>query len=415
MYMSYQNNPRSPWRTLISIVLVLALVAGAFMAGVRVNSQVSWSQAFNVFDGKVLNKQTVSKDVDFSLFWEVWQTLKQDYVDQGQLTEKKLFYGALSGMVASAGDPYTVFMNPEEAKQFQDDLSGSFDGIGAEIGLRNNIVTIIAPLEDLPAAKAGVRAGDKIFAIDGKSAANLSVEEVVQKIRGPKGTQVTLTLIRDKEPKPIEIKITRDTVVVKSVKYSYDEKNQIFTIKITNFNSDTEGLFNEAVQQALIKKPKGIILDLRNNPGGYLETAVTVASAWIKDGTIVSEQFGDGKKIDHAATGSAPLAGIPTVVLVNQGSASASEIVSGALKDDGKAMLIGEKTFGKGSVQVLRQLSDGSVVKVTTAKWLTPKGYNINEQGIQPDKAVDRSEQDIEQNRDPQNDAAIQQLLHPGK
>ncbi len=385
------------------------------MAGIKVSGKGNWSETINIFDGKVLNKPSSSNDVDFSLFWEVWQTLKRDYVDQDKLTEKTLFYGALRGLVGATEDPYSVFMNPEEAKEFEEDLSGSFEGIGAEIGFRNNVLTIIAPLEEMPAVKAGIRAGDKILEIDGKDASNFTVEEAVKMIRGPKDTQVTLTIVRDKEPKPVEIKITRATVVVKSVKYSYDETKGIFTIKIFNFNSDTETLFNEAVQQALIKKPKGLILDLRNNPGGYLETAVNVASDWIKEGAIVTEQFGDGKKIEHGAKGTGRFVDMPTVILVNQGSASASEIVAGALKDNGKATLIGEKTFGKGSVQILRQLEDGSVIKVTTAKWLTPKGTNINEQGIEPDKIIERSSEDREKNRDPQMDAAIEQLLHPVK
>lgn len=415
MYMSYQLSTRSPWRTIISIIIILLLLAGAFIAGVQVSGKGSLSDAISIFDGQVLNKPAVSKDVDFALFWEVWQTLKRDYVDQDKLTEKKLFYGALRGLVGATEDPYSVFMNPEEAKSFEEDLSGSFEGIGAEIGFRNDILTIIAPLEEMPAVKAGIRAGDKIFAIDGKNAANLSVEAAVKLIRGPKDTQVTLTIVRDKEPKPIEIKITRATVIVKSVKYSYDEAKGIFTIKISSFNGDTDALFNEAVQQALIKKPQGIILDLRNNPGGYLESAVSIASDWVKEGIIVTEQFGDDKKIEHKSQGTGRLANIPTVILVNQGSASASEIVAGALKDYAKATLVGEKTFGKGSVQILRQLEDGSVIKITTAKWLTPNGNNINEEGIEPEKIVERSAEDREQNKDPQTEAAIQILLHPLK
>ncbi len=411
MYMSYQFSPHSPWRTLISIVIVLLLLAGAFMAGVKVSGKGNWSEAINIFDGKVLNKPNSSNDVDFALFWEVWETLKRDYVDQEKLTEKALFYGALRGLVGATEDSYSVFMNPEEAREFEEDLSGSFEGIGAEIGFRNSVLTIIAPLEEMPAVKAGIRAGDKILEIDGKDASNFTVEEAVKMIRGPKDTQVTLTIVRDKEPKPVEIKITRATVVVKSVKHSYDEAKGIFTIKIFNFNSDTETLFNQAVQEALLKKPKGLVLDLRNNPGGYLETAVKVASEWVKEGTIVTEQFGDGKKIEHGSKGTGRFINMPTVILVNQGSASASEIVAGALKDNNKAKLIGEKTFGKGSVQILRQLEDGSVVKITTAIWLTPKGTNINEQGIEPETVVERSSEDRENNRDPQMDAALKLLL----
>ena len=406
--MNYEHNPGARRSRIIAFILgAIVLAALSFWGGLSVAGRGNLKDVASIFDGSVLNKPQTGGDVDFKLFWEVWNTLKRDYVDQKGLTEKKLFYGALQGLVGSTEDPYSVFMNPEQAKEFEDDLSGTFEGIGAEIGFRNKILTIIAPLEDMPAVKAGVRAGDKIYAIDGKTAANLTVEEAVKKIRGPKGSTVKLSLVREGVSKPIEVSITRDKVIVKSVKTSYDEKRKIFTIKISNFNNDTESLFNKAVQDALVKNPKGIILDLRNNPGGYLETAVKVASEWVEKGPIVIEEFGDGRRIEHASNGSNRFGSIPTVVLVNQGSASASEIVAGALKDYGKAKLIGEKTFGKGSVQVLRQLEDGSVVKVTTAKWLTPKGSYIHEKGIEADTVIEMTADDYEKNHDPQNDAAL--------
>jgi carboxyl-terminal processing protease len=410
-YKIYQK--KSGKQIVINIIVVIVILGLGFMLGVHFSGGNSnLGTAFNALEGQVLNKPAAtSNNVDFKLFWEVWDTLKRDYVNQDVLTEKTLFYGALRGLVSATGDPYSTFMDPQEAKDFENDLSGTFDGIGAEIGFRNDILTIIAPLKDTPAAKAGLRAGDKIYSIDGQSAANLSVDQAVKLIRGPKGTKVTLTIIRNKIDKPLDIIITRETIFVKSVDTSFNEKNKIYTIKISNFNNDTEDLFNQAVQEVLLKKPSGLILDLRNNPGGYLESAVAIASEWIKKGTIVSEQFADGKKIEHTSSGSGRLAGLPTVVLVNEGSASASEIVAGALKDDKQAKLIGEKTFGKGSVQVLRQLSDGSVVKVTTAKWLTPLGNYINEKGIEPDLKVELTNDDYNQNKDPQMEAALKALL----
>lgn len=394
--------------------LVLAVVALGFLGGLKTaerNAPPSSNET--VFEGNVVNKpeSTVrGRDVDFDLFWEVWDTLKKEYVDGETLTDKKLFYGALRGLVSATEDPYSSFLNPEEAREFEEDLSGTFEGIGAEIGFRDDVLTVIAPLEDLPAIKAGVRAGDRIYAIDGQSAADLSVEDAIKKIRGPKGTQVKLTVLRDKVDEPIDITITRDTVNVKSVKTEFKEKEGVFVIKVFNFNNETRELFNQAVIEAVAKNPKGLILDLRNNPGGYLETAVAMASDWVKEGTIVSEKFSDDHKIEHASTGMGRLGNIPTVVLVNQGSASASEIVAGALKDYGKAKLIGEKTFGKGSVQVLRQLPDGSVVKVTIAKWLTPHGISIHEQGITPDIVVERAAGEREAKKDSQMDRAIQEL-----
>ncbi len=407
------SDARRPLRRLGIIFAVLIVIGASFAGGFSAGRYEGPSlKNGSVLDGKVTNRPqgSAGEDVDFDLFWDVWNTLKKEYVDHGSLTDKKLFYGALEGIVGATGDPYSVFLNPEEAREFEEDLSGTFEGIGAEIGYRNDALTVIAPLDDMPAMKAGLRAGDRIYSIDGADTSGMTVEEAVKKIRGPKGTQVKLTVAREKQDKPLEIAVTRDTVIVKSIKTSYLDKERIFVIKVTSFNNDTRTLFNEAVIEALAKKPVGIILDLRNNPGGYLDTAVVMASEWVKEGPIVLEQFADGKKIEHAATGSGRLADMPTVVLVNQGSASASEIVAGALKDYNKAELIGEKTFGKGSVQVLRELSDGSVVKVTTAKWLTPKGTSIHEQGIEPDSAIERTADDRSANKDPQTDAAIKKL-----
>lgn len=395
-----------------SVVLIIAL---AFGLGWAVGNKKLEAVKAGIFEGRLLDKPgnvRQGQDIDFDLFWEVWETVKKEYVDGDDLTEKKLFYGALAGLVQSTGDPYSVFMNPEEAQEFEQDLSGRFEGIGAEIGFRDEILTIMAPLEDMPAIKAGVQAGDHIYAINGESTSNLNLEEAIKKIRGPKGTQVTLTLGREKIDKPLEITITRDTVVVKSIRLTWLEKDQVAMIKIFNFNNDTRDLFNEAIKEVLAKNPKGLILDLRNNPGGYLDTAVAIASNWVEDGNIVVEEFGDQRKVEHKALGNAPLADLKTVILVNQGSASASEIVAGALKDYKKAVLIGEKTFGKGSVQVLRNLSDGSVVKVTAAKWLTPNGSYIHEQGIEPDIVIERTIEDRTAEKDPQRDRAILELLN---
>ncbi len=400
-------------RRLTSLIFGIVLVVVAFAAGMRTQTIRSQQSAGMVSDGQLINKPGATvrgRDVDFALFWNVWDTLRKDYVDSGALTDKKLFYGALQGLVQSTGDPYTVFMDPQDAKDFQDDLAGTFEGIGAEIGFRDNMLAIMAPIEDMPAMKAGVRAGDKIFAIDGKSAAKLPLDDAIKAIRGPKGTKVTLTLMRDKSDKPIDITIVRDTVVVKSVKSTWREADKVYVIRVSNFNNETEKLFTEAVQDALDKKARGVILDLRNNPGGYLETAVQMASEWIPQGVIVSQEFGNKEKTDEKSTGAGRLVNMPTVVLINEGSASASEIVAGALKDYGKARLVGQKSFGKGSVQILKQLPDGSVVKVTTAKWLTPKGSYIHEKGIEPDVAVERSVEDRQADKDPQFDQALKEF-----
>jgi len=288
-------------------------------------------------------------------------------------------------------------------------LAGTFEGIGAEIGIRNDILTIIAPLADMPAQKAGLLAGDKIYAIDGESTAGIIVDEAVNKIRGPKDTGVTLSISQDGIEKVKDVTIIRDQIITKSVKKELREDN-IYVITISNFNDDTIGLFNEAVQDLLKHNPQGIIIDLRNNPGGYLDTAVDIASEWIEEGTVVSEQFSSEIKNDISATGGARLKDYKTAVLINQGSASASEIVSGALKDYNLATLVGMRTFGKGTVQTLEEYNDGSSVKLTVAKWLTPNGNNINEEGISPDIEVDMTQEDYQNFKDPQLDKAVEIL-----
>jgi carboxyl-terminal processing protease len=253
----------------------------------------------------------LSSDIDFSLFWKTWDLIKTNYVDQDKLTDKQMFYGALSGLVSSVDDPYTVFMNPEESKLFNEDLTGTFSGIGAEVGLRNDVVTIIAPLAGTPAERAGLRSGDKVYAIDKQSTVGLTVDEAVKKIRGDKGTTVTLTIARNGD-KLRDISITRDTIVVKSVATNYDQASGLYTITVSNFNADTEPLFQAAIQDIERQKPRGLILDLRNNPGGYLDAAVAIASFWISDGVIVSEQFSNQSATQpQHARGLAPLAGLP--------------------------------------------------------------------------------------------------------
>jgi len=415
------STPRRKWRWLLVILLLFIAITIGFWAGIIYNGKAEIVRRLSdpevVFLGKVsglYNSDTggrLSSDLNFNLFWQTWDIVKTNYVDHDQLTDKQMFYGALRGLVGSTKDPYTIFMDPEDAKMFNEDLAGSFSGIGAEVGLRNDVITIIAPLADTPAERAGLRAGDKVYAIDQQSTAGLTVDEAVKKIRGPKGTKVTLTIGRG-DAKLQDITIVRDNIVVKSLNYSYDSATGIYTITINNFNADTETLFAEAVEDIKVKKPKGLILDLRNNPGGYLDTAVAIASYWIESGVIVSEQSATEPPRQQMARGFAPLANLPTVVLINQGSASASEIVAGALMDYGQATTIGKTTFGKGSVQIVKDLSDGSMIKITTDKWLTPSGVSINDKGITPNIEIDFTEEDFNANRDPQIEKAKEFLLN---
>jgi len=391
-------------------ILLILLVAFSFGGG------------FYLGEGKNLKNRalamgpaatsTSDTKFDFNVYWEAWDALRTNFVDQNKLTDQSMFYGSVKGLAASSNDPYTVFMTPTETKDFSNELAGTFEGIGAEVGMRNNTITIIAPLSGMPAEKAGLKAGDKLYAIDGKSALGLTVDEAVKLIRGPKDTSVTLTVIRDKETTPRQIKIVRNTIIVKSVNLSF-RPDGIAVITVSSFGDDTLGLFNDAVKTISTKKPKGIILDLRNNPGGYLDTAVAMASQWVKEGPVVLEQMGNGQRNEYPALGNPQLAGFKTIVLVNGGSASASEILAGALRDYKKATLVGEQTFGKGSVQTVQDLSDGSSIKITIAHWMTPEGDAINDKGLAPQVPVILTAADVEKNLDPQLKKAVDLILKP--
>lgn len=353
---------------------------------------------------------TKNQELDFNLYWKVWGLMKGSYVDKQDISDQELFYGSIRGMVSSLGDPYTVYMTPAESNEFNNDLAGTFEGIGAEVGMRDNIVTIVSPLDDMPAKKAGLMAGDKIYEIDGEIATDFTVDQAVKKIRGPKGTDVTLTIFREGLKEPKKITITRGTIIVKSVKGEL-RKDGLYMIRISSFGDDTERLFDQEVAKVIELKPKGIILDLRNNPGGYLQGAVTIASEWIDKGPIVIEKYDENNLENYLPEGVARLKNFPTVVLINGGSASAAEIVAGALKDHEKATLVGETSYGKGSVQNLIPLDDGSALKITIAKWLTPTGESIDKAGIKPSIEVSMTFEDLEKDRDPQMDKAASLLL----
>lgn len=349
--------------------------------------------------------------IDFSLFWNVWDLLKNKYVDAGKLDAKKLYFGAIKGMMQATGDPYTTFFTAEENKKFNEDITGNFEGIGAELGVKSGILTVIAPLPGTPAEKAGIRSGDKIIKIDGKTAADMSIEEAVGNIRGPKATTVVLTIFRDGGQDTQDISVKRDVINVKSVTLDWKENN-IADIKITRFGDDTSQGFAIAIAKVKAAKSRGLIIDLRNDPGGYLDTAIDVASKLLPNSkVVVIEESGDKSQKKMYTSGGDVASGIETVVLINEGSASASEILAGALKDNrDNVTLVGKKSFGKGSVQEFIELPQGTAAKITVARWLTPDGVQINEQGITPDKEVELTNDDFNANRDPQLDAAMQTL-----
>ncbi|MFA5247835.1 MAG: S41 family peptidase [Patescibacteria group bacterium] len=415
-----ENKKRNLTGKIFLVIFVLLLIGASFLAGAyysQKNKVISdFAKNGNVFVGLLSGKYNtdsdgrLSQNIDFNLYWDLWDKLKTDFVDNGQLTEKEMFYGSLRGLADSLKDPYTLFLDPKETKKFSDDLSGTFEGIGAEIGLRDDILTIVAPLSGMPAEKAGLKAGDQIFAINGTSTISLSVDGAVNLIRGPKDTKVTLTIYRQGFKETRDFEIMRDVIYVKSVETEF-RADGLYVIKVSNFNEDTAGLFSEAARDILTKNPKGVILDLRNNPGGFLETAVAMSSEWVDNNKVVIEKFGDGHEESYVSEGRARLKDYKTVVLVNGGSASASEIVAGALKDYGLAVIVGEKTYGKGSVQSLENMEDGSTLKITIAKWLTPNGTSINKEGITPDVEIKFTGEDYANNKDPQMDKAIEILL----
>lgn len=351
------------------------------------------------------------EDIKLDTFWQVWDDLQAKYVNADALKKDKMVYGAIKGMTEALNDPFTVFMTPEETTEFDESLNGELEGIGAELTVKNQALVVVSPLKDSPAKKAGLLPGDIIYKIDGALTSEMSLPDAISKIRGKKGSQVTLTIIRKTQTKALEIKITRDTVNIESV--SMEEKgNGIYYISINQFSDNTTQEFNQAVGKVMLKQPKGLVLDLRFNGGGYLLTAVDVLSTVIKgQQKVVEVKERDITKNENlTVTGNPQIPDVPLVVLINKGSASASEIVAGAIQDLKRGIIMGEKSFGKGSVQEVEKLADGSSLRYTIAKWYTPLGRSINEVGIDPDITVELTEKDADAGKDPQLDAAINYL-----
>jgi carboxyl-terminal processing protease len=346
--------------------------------------------------------------LDYSSVNEVYDALKQNY--DGKLTEAQLLNGLKAGLANAPGDPYTEYFTATEAKTFDNQLNQAFSGVGAELGKdKNGNLIVVAPIVGLPADKAGLKAQDIITAINGKSTSGMSIDDAVAKIRGKSGTVVKLSLVRDGSQQ-LDLAITRQSIQVPSVEHSVINDN-IGYIRITTFADDTSSLIVKAANDLKAQNVKGIVLDLRNNPGGLLSAAVTVSSQWLPDGTtVLQEKRGSTVVQTYQASGNNPLHGMPTVVLVNQGSASASEITAGALHDNKAATIIGTKSFGKGVVQQLINLKDGSELKVTVASWYRPNGQNINKKGITPDQVVQPAQDDTIAGNDAQKTAAIDYL-----
>ncbi|MCX6759843.1 MAG: S41 family peptidase [Candidatus Nealsonbacteria bacterium] len=392
----WMKNNKDRFNILVFVVIFLVVFSIGYQAG-KIN---------------VACKVCAPEKVDMSLFWDVWDRVSEGYIDHSKIDQQKMIYGATSGMVKSLGDPYTVFFSPEENKSFSEDVKGSFEGVGMEIDIRKNQLQVVSPIEGTPAFNAGIKAADKILKIDDLYTADMTVEEAVSHIKGPKGTSVTLTIFRDGWDNSKEIKITRDVIEVPSVKWELknDGKEDIAYIKLSHFNENTAYKFFQITSEISNSPAKKIVLDLRNNPGGYLEVAVNIAGWFLDRNKVVTiEDFG-GKQTEEIlkASGNPIFLNYPTVILINQGSASASEILAAALRENNDIKLIGEKSFGKGSVQELQSLFDGSSLKMTIAHWLTPDKNLINEKGLEPDIKVEVTEDNSSDGKDPQLEKALE-------
>jgi carboxyl-terminal processing protease len=396
-----RQKSRGRKRAFLTGFISIIVLAGVFYTGYQFG-RGTWYINFN--RQVVSENKSLPDKLDYSSVDQVYQQLKQRY--DGQLKVSDLITGLKKGLVTAANDPYTIYMDTSEAKSFNEQLNGSFSGIGAELGKKGTDIVVISPISGFPAEKAGLKAGDIIIKIDDQDATNLSVDEAVTRIRGDKGTTVKLAIIRGGS-QSLELSIVRDIITIPSVNSKTLDGN-IGYVQITRFAEDTVSAFNSAIQSFINTNVRGVILDLRNDPGGYLNDAVSVAQVWLKNGQIILEEKRGSQILQtYRAESDGAMVGKPTIVLINEGSASASEIVAGALKDNGAAKIVGVTSFGKGSVQEFSTFSAGDVLKVTIARWYTPSGRNIDKQGIEPDIKQVLSDNDIANKVDSQLNAAI--------
>ena len=362
---------------------------------------------------EVINKEEGKPEqVDFSLFWEAWKMVDEYHIRADEADAEARVYGAIQGMLNSLNDPYTVFMETEETEEFSQSIEGRFEGVGMEVGIREEILTVISPLKNSPAEEAGVRSGDKIITVDGKSTEDMSLNQAVSRIRGERGTEVTLEIIRQREDEPLEISIIRSEIDM-PILSTEQKDNGIFVIKIHTFTGNVMNKFEQAVKEFQDSNSDKMIIDLRGNAGGLLGASVEVLSHLLPQGSVLLQEDHSGQQGEvyrSKGYGSIDTNEVPIAVLVDRGSASASEILAGALQDHQAATVIGETTFGKGSIQKVENMSGGASLKVTVAEWLTPEGRSFEKEGIEPNIKVERTVEDIDADRDPQMDRAVEYL-----
>ncbi len=401
----------------VTFFIVLAFVSGVYV-GTHQKSEIEKVVGVN-------STETPSdiNGVDFAPFWKAWNTINEKYPGADEITNQDRVYGAISGLMHSLNDPYSVFFSPEEAKSFEEQIAGNFSGVGMEVGIKDDILTVIAPLKNTPADRAGIKSGDKILKINDTLTSDLTVDKAIKLIRGEKGTELTLTILHSGEQKAVEIKVIRDTIEIPTLETEM-RKDGVFVIRLFSFSANSASLFRDALKEFAMSKSDKLILDLRDNPGGYLDTAVYISSWFLPAGkVIVSEDYGGDKdpeifrskgfELIRNKTENVLGDNLKFVILIDSGSASASEIVAGAMQDQKKAILVGEQSYGKGSVQQVLDMTKDTILKITIAKWLTPNGNTIAQKGLTPDYVI-KNVKTIKGD-DPQVAKAVKLLLNwPG-
>jgi carboxyl-terminal processing protease len=403
-------------KNIYSAVALVAVFILVFSLGFQSGEK---SRHLGVENVELQNKETDTKvEADFGAFWKAWNLINEKYVPASStlkaVTDEEKVWGAISGLASSLDDPYTVFLPPVENEIFESDVRGNFEGVGMEVGIRDGVLTVIAPLKGTPAYNAGIKTGDRITNIDGVTTYNLSTEESVLLIRGEKGTRVVFTIIREGSDEPLEIGVIRDVINIPTLSTSL-RADGVFVIELYNFSENSPNLFRAALREFVDANTDKLLLDLRGNPGGYLEASIDMASWFLAPGkVVVREDFaGKQEEVIHRSRGYDIFnSNLKFVILVNGGSASASEILAGALKEHGVAKLVGNKTFGKGSVQELISITPETSLKVTIARWLTPNGVSISASGVAPHFEVKNTPEDVKNGVDREKDKAIEVLLN---